>query len=138
MTRPEFMKIPIHHIPADMIEKYNLNEKTHNGYVYIKIKRGMYGLKQAAHLAFEQLKAHLAPHGYFPVEHSPGLWYHTTKNIRFRLCVDDFGIKHYSLDDLNHLLNILKQHYSVSVDWTGKNYCGLNIEWNYTKKIVDI
>lgn len=26
----------------------------------------------------------------------------------------------------------------MSVDWTGKNYCGLNITWNYTKKFVDI
>ena len=121
MTRPEFMKIPIHHIPADMIEKYNLNEKTHNGYVYIKIKRGMYGLKQAAHLAFEQLKAHLAPHGYFPVEHSPGLWYHTTRRTRFCLCVDDFSIKYYSLNDLNHLLNILKQPQQTKMSQLSRN-----------------
>ena len=109
MSRPEYMRIPMKHIPEDIIKKYNLTEKFHNGYVCIKIKRGMDGLKQAAHLAFEQLKAHLAPNGYFPVEHSPGLWYHTTRRTRFCLYVDDFGIKYYSLDDLNHLLNILKK-----------------------------
>lgn len=88
----------------------------------------MYGLKQAAHLAFEQLKSNLTPHGYFPVESNPNMWYYKTRKNMFCFCVYDFGIKYYSQGDANHLVNIFKKHYKLSIDWTGQNYCGLNIK----------
>jgi hypothetical protein len=53
----------------------------------------MYGLKEAAILVYDQLRTHLAPHVYFPVTHTPGLWTHTTRSLTFTLAVDDFGIK---------------------------------------------
>ena len=47
MERPEYMKVPIRYFPADIIKKYNLDNLVHtNGYVYIKIIKLMYGLKQ--------------------------------------------------------------------------------------------
>jgi hypothetical protein len=58
----------------------------------------MYALKEAAILAYDQLKAHLAPYGYDPVSHTPGFWRHTT------LAIDDFGIKYFSKEDADHLL----------------------------------
>ena len=33
----------------------------------------MYGIKQAARIAFDNIVKPLAPHGYFPVYYSPGL-----------------------------------------------------------------
>jgi len=138
MSVPEYMRIPIKHIPEDIIKLYNITPLIHNGYAYVKIKRGMYGLKQAAWLAFEQLREHLEPHGYFPDPNNPGLWYHNTRRTRFCLCVDDFGIKYFSKDDAEHLINVLKKYYKVSIDWTGKNYCGFEITWNYEQKYVDI
>jgi hypothetical protein len=63
------------------------------GFVYLKIRRGMYGLKEAGILAFEQLVTNLAPHGYKPAPFTPGLWRHTTEPTTFTLCVDDFGVK---------------------------------------------
>ena len=68
----------------------------------------MYGLKQAALLAHNKLVQHLAPHGYRPVPHSLGLWTHDTRPTSFCLCVDDFGIKYFTKNDANHLLDILK------------------------------
>ena len=53
----------------------------------------MYGLKQAAHLTFDQLVTFLAPHGYRPVCEAPGLWTHATHDVVFTLCIDDFGVK---------------------------------------------
>ena len=88
----------------------------------------MYALKQAAWLAYEQLRKYLEPHGYLPDPNHQGIWYHTTHKIRFCLCVDDFGIKYYNKDDANHLLDILRKCYKVSVDWEGRNYCGFNID----------
>ena len=46
MDKPEYMKVHIKHIPEDITLKYNLHTKvTSNDYVYIKIKKVMYGLK---------------------------------------------------------------------------------------------
>lgn len=53
------MKIAAKYIPADIKQRYNLQDKIIDGYIYIKIKRGMYGLKQAAILAHEQLVENL-------------------------------------------------------------------------------
>jgi hypothetical protein len=44
-------------IPDEVIEEYKLREKvTTNGSIYIKDKRGMYGLPQSGLLANELLK----------------------------------------------------------------------------------
>ena len=139
MHRPEFMKIHINKFPKDIQTRYKLNEKvTSNGYIYIKIKKGMYGLKQAAILAYDFIKKNLAPFGYKPIPGTVGLWKHDTRRTIFCLCVDDFGIKYFSKDDANHLLNALGQSYKYTTDWEGKNYCGLTIDWNYQQKYVDI
>ncbi len=85
--------MPIALIPANIIAHYNLNKKVLDGYVYMEIRKGMYGLPQAGILANKLLKTHLVHHGYFEQPHTPGLWKHVTHPIRFNLCVDDFGIK---------------------------------------------
>ena len=139
MRNPEFMKIHISKFPQDIIEQYNLREKMDSkGFVYIKIKKGMYGLKQASILAYEHLVRLLAPHGYYPEPHCVGIWSHKTRPTKFCLCVDDFGVKYFSKDDADHLLNSLRQTYKISVDWTGRNYCGLTMDWNYENGFVDI
>ena len=81
------------YFPPVIIYQYQLNVKvTSDGYVYIHIKKGMYGLKQAAKLARDQLIKTLAPFGYHPTQHSPNIWQHTNRKTKFCLCVDDFGI----------------------------------------------
>ena len=61
---------------------------------------------------------------------------HKTNNIFF--CVDDFGIKSYSKEDSDHLINALKTIYNVTVDWEGQEYCGLHFDWDYYNGTVDI
>ena len=107
-------------------------------YIHVKIKKGMYGLKQAAVLAYDQLVAHLKPFGYYPCPQTTGIWRHETRPTRFCLCVDDFGIKYFSQADADHLLSALKSKYKITTDWTGKNYCGLTLDWNYAEGWVDI
>jgi hypothetical protein len=132
MTEPEFMRIRIKYFPEDIKKLYNLNEIVDkSGFVYIKIKKGMYGLKQAAVIAYRNLVENLEPQGYYPVPHTTGLWKHKTRTTKFYLCVDDFGIKYFSKEDAEHLLNALSKSYKVSVDWTGKKYCSLTFNWNY-------
>ncbi len=74
LDRFEYMKMPIALLPTDIIEHYNLLEKAIDGYVYMEICKGMYGLPQTSVLANKLLKMSLAWHGYFEQPHTPGLW----------------------------------------------------------------
>ena len=48
LKRPEYAKIRLSDIPEEIIEEYNLQEKaTPDGWVYIMVIRGMYGLPQS-------------------------------------------------------------------------------------------
>ena len=56
------MIMPIKLIPQELIDLYDLNTKVENGYVYIEIQKGMYGLPQAGIFADKLLKEKLADH----------------------------------------------------------------------------
>jgi hypothetical protein len=51
--------------------------------------------------------------------------------ISFTLVVDDFGIKYMDRQHVQHLLNILKEHYEISKDWSGTKFIGLTLDWDY-------
>jgi hypothetical protein len=74
---PEFIRIKLGDIPDEVINKYKLREKaTKNGSIYIRAKRGMYGLPQAGLLANKLLEKRLNKHGYRQSKLVPGLWKH--------------------------------------------------------------
>jgi len=99
----------------------------------------MYGLKEAGVFAFNQLVQKLAPVGYGPMPFTPGLWRHRTKRTTFALCVNEFGVKYFPLlPDTMHLINTVNAHNDLTVDWTGKLYCGLALDWHYDEGYVDI
>ena len=116
------MKLPLSVFPKHIKQQYDLDIKSKKGYVYVEIKRSIYGLPQAGKLANTALKEHLAPYGYFEVAHTPGLWRHITRPIAFSLVVDDFGVKYVHKDDADHLANSLKNAYKLAKDWTGSLY----------------
>ena len=68
------MFITLNQIPQEIIDRYNLHNIVHKGKVYVKIRRGMYGLPQAGILAETQLIHFLGKYGYSPVPHTPRLW----------------------------------------------------------------
>ena len=139
MNREEYMRVRIKHIREDILERYQWREKvTLEGYIYIHIKNGIYGLKQAALLAYNDLKRNLEPYGYYPVVGTVGLWCHKTKPIRFCACVDDFGVKYFSKNDINRLLDSLSRNYKYTTDWEDHNYYGLAMDWNYDQGYVAI
>ena len=98
----------------------------------------MYGLKQAARLARDQLVKHLQPFGYSPSKHAQNIWVHETRPTKFCLCVDDFGVEYFSEADSNHLIQSLRAAYTITVDKEGANFCGLHLDWDYKNKWVDI
>ena len=132
MKDPEYMLIHSKYFFNNIQMAYDIDTKiAPDGYVYIRIQKGMYGLKQAAVLAYNQLVNNLKPHGYLPCPFTTGLWCHTTRKTKFCLCVDDFGVKSFSDADKNHFLSTLQKYYDISVDDTGSNYLGLTMDWNY-------
>ena len=103
----------------------------------MQIEKGMYGLPQAGILANKLLRTQLAPHGYFELPHTPGLWKYISRIVQFSLVVDDFGIKYKGEENVNHLLNVLKGDYEISEDWKGELYCGITLRWHYKNRILD-
>jgi hypothetical protein len=69
----EYMKMLLSRFPEEIVQKYNLNALAVSGWVYIEIRKGMYGLKQAGLLDNQLLHTRLAPFGYYPAHHTPGL-----------------------------------------------------------------
>ena len=72
----------------------------------------MYGLKQAAILAYEFLSFLLNAADYTPIIGTLGLWKHKTRKTVFCLCVDDFCVKYYSPEDLQHLHKAISKQYT--------------------------
>ena len=52
--------------------------------------------------------------------------------------MDDFGVKYFSKDDVNHLIHSLKKHYAILTDWEVRNYLRLTIDWKYIEEYVYI
>ena len=121
MKKPEYMRLKITDIPDKIIEQYNLCELVDNDrYVYCKLSKGMYRLPQAGIIAQELLAERLAKYGYHQLKIIPGFWTHEIRPTTFTLVVDDFAIKIMSEDDANHLVNILKTDYTITVDKEAK------------------
>ena len=98
----------------------------------------MYGLKLTALLVYNFLKKNLAPYGYYAIPHTVGLWKHATRPILFCLCIDNFGVQYFHKQHINHLMSTLTYFYKISLDCSGKNYCGLTFDWCYNLNYVDI
>jgi hypothetical protein len=139
MKRYEYMRIKILDIPEEIIKHYKLREiVTEDGYVYCKIRKGMYGLPQAGIIAQELLQERLAKVGYHQSKIIPGLWTHKMRNICFTLVISDFAIKYTKKEDAQHLIDALEKDYTISTDWDATKYIGLTIDWDYEKRKVYI
>ena len=52
----EYMKMPLSIFPQTTIDQYNLTEHAKNGFVYLEIRKAIYGLPQAGILANKLLR----------------------------------------------------------------------------------
>jgi hypothetical protein len=74
MDDQEFMRVKSKYFPLEIRKRYNIDALvTYDDYVYICIKKGMYGLKQVAVLAYNHLVKHLALSGYSPCPYTNSL-----------------------------------------------------------------
>ena len=110
MKRYEYLRLKITTLPDEIIEEYKLKEKVDSkGYVYVKVRRGMYGLPHAGLIAQQLLEERLQKHGYEQSKVTPGFWKHKWRPIAFSLVVDDFGVKYVGKEHADHLIAALKQ-----------------------------
>ena len=104
----------------------------------MEMRKGMPGLKKAGKLTNERLEKYFRKYRYAPCACTPALWAHVTLPITFTIVLDDFGVKYTGKRTALHLLNALEDLYTVSVNYTGTLYFGLNINWYYHAGHVDI
>jgi hypothetical protein len=134
----EYMKMPLSRFPEEIVQMYNLNALAVDGWVYVEIRKGMYGLKQAGLLANQLLQTRLAPFGYYPAYHTQGLWLHKTRPISFTLVVDDFAVNYMGKQHADHLRNDLLKTYELTTDWKATVYSGVTLKWDYNNRTCDI
>ena len=60
----EYIQLSINIIYDKMIEQYDIQDMEKYGYVYAKIRKGVYGLPQASKIARNFRTETLPPHGY--------------------------------------------------------------------------
>jgi hypothetical protein len=134
----EYMKMLLSRFPEEIVQKYNIKTLAIDGWVYIEIRNGIYGLKQAGLLAIQLLQTRLAPFGYYPARHTRGLWLHKTRPISFTLVVDDFAVKYVGKQHAEHLRNALLRTYELTTDWTATVYSGMTLTWDYDRRTCGI
>ena len=94
--------------------------------MYFEIRKGVYGLPQAGKLANDLITKQLNAEGYYQAETTPGLWRHKWRPVTFSLIVDDFGIEYVGERHALQLRSVLQQHYTITEDWKGKKYAGID------------
>ena len=55
MYMDKYIMIQLSIIPQEFVVKYNLAEKSHNGYIYSRVPKGMYGLPQSGRISHDAL-----------------------------------------------------------------------------------
>jgi len=89
----------------------------------LEIQKGMYGLKEAAILAYEQLCKHLALYSYSymclsNIHLACGTTPPTQNYIHFGSGQFWHQI-YFNKDEANHLFSALQDKYSITIDWSG-------------------
>eukprot|EP00804_Cyclotella_cryptica_P028751 CCRYP_008236-RA/>CCRYP_008236-RA protein AED:0.36 eAED:0.40 QI:0/0/0/1/0/0/2/0/357 len=130
--------MPLALFPEHVREQYGLDEHAKNGFAYLELRGAIYGLPQAGARANKLLRKLLTPHGYYKVVHTPGLWRHVTRPISLTLVEDYFGVKYVGREHAEHLIRVLKEYFTMSINWDGAIYCGIQLNWNYDNKTPDI
>ena len=128
-------------IPDKIVPIYGLKDLADaKEYVYVEVRRGMYGLPQAGIIANKQLEKFLQPLGYYQSTKTPRLWLHMSKQISFMLIVDDFFISYTNRKDADQLKQALQRHYkNVAVLHDDMlTYSGIKFQWDYQACMVYI
>ena len=71
-------------------------------------------------------------------ENTLGLLKHKTRDLTFSLVVDDFGVCYTKTEDVEFLIDTLKQLYQITIDWTGSKYLKMTIDHNIKEQTMTL
>ena len=128
MERPELMRMKITDLPPEFVALYKLNNITDGS------ERNVWATA-SGNLSTKTVRTASERACY---RQSQRVWKHDTRPISFTLCVDDFGVKYVGREHAEHLKNVLNEHYKCAVDWDGKKYLGMDIDWDYDGRKVHV
>ena len=100
--------------PEHIIQEYDLWKKVRNSFIYLEIRRSIYGSPQADMLSNKYLKDKLPPHIYYEAPCTHNLWKHIYRTLQFSLVVDNFGVKYVGKEHVDHLILTLKSEFTIS------------------------
>jgi hypothetical protein len=138
LDRFEYMKMPLVLFPEWIKIQYELDKYTFNGFVYLKMRRAVWGLQEAGILANKLLRKRLLPHGYYECNNTPSLWKHRLRPIAFTLVDNNVGVKYVGKEHADHLIQCIKETYKLTEYWTGGFYCSIKLAWDYNTRTLDI
>ena len=58
--------IQIFTILQEFVEKYDLKDKAHSGYIFKQVAKVMHEISQSGQIAHDSLVQHMEPYGYRP------------------------------------------------------------------------
>ena len=97
-----------------------------DGYV-LQLRKGLYGLKQAAALWYDDAKSTLAQQGLFPTISDACLYTNKNKDLFVLMHVDDFQVMGPDLKKINQLMHALYKKYKLKTVESNL-FLGINIE----------
>ena len=123
------MCMPLTDIPKRIIDEYNLSDiVTPHGWIYMEIRKALYGLSQSGTLVAKKIAADLKPFGYYKCPTTAGLWKHESRPITFTLVVNEFGVKYLDRADAEHLKEALRSHYPRTTNWLEDKHIGITLD----------
>ena len=136
MVIAEYVIVYSKYSPLDIGKQYQVDGLiSEDGYVYTKITKGMYDLKQASIITYKTFISHMEPHDYHPFLFMIGLWAHRTRKICF--------VHVWKMLVYNGLVKITQVIFStLSVSTTKYRPTGrfvIILDWKYTgitKKVM--
>jgi hypothetical protein len=139
--RPEFVKVPVSHVPDSVIKEYNLEPFIVNGFIYFKIVKCLWGLPQSGYISQCKLFKLLEENGYHEDLVIPCLFTNKAKSLSLLVTVDDFLVKSSDPAASSHLKQVLDSQYKIKTD-TGERgyytYLGFKIEFDNKAKLVSL
>ena len=96
------MRLPMNILSKEIVHALNFTSVVDDfGWVYMKVEKGMYGLKQAGIIVNQALVKHTAPYGHHSICHTHGLLVHDNRGKTFSLVVNDFCVQYTSQADVD-------------------------------------
>ena len=91
----------------------------------------MYSLSQMGSISYDDLQTILSSRNFTTHTTIPGIWTHKFKDLSFILTINDFVLKYTKQHEATYFTKLLSTKYHITIDWSGSNYCGLNLTLSY-------